>query len=301
MLAEMRYSGGNKGIVVKRILTVVIILLWVAVGYANKEIKVDLPGGATMVFVWIEPGTFAMGSLEIGPPTWHLVNERPQHEVRIAEGFYLGKYEITQAQWESVLGTRPWEGRDWVNEGAEYPAVYISWNDVQDLIHRLNETAEDSLYRLPTEAEWEWACRAGTTTQWYLGDDPASLEDYAWYMENATLANQTFAHEVGSKFPNAWGLCDMHGNVWEWCWDWYSEDYYSNSPSVSPTGPASGTQRVLRGGGFFVPAELVRSAVRSGAEPDFHWSGNLGARLLRMESRDTAIAPESWGKIKGDQ
>jgi formylglycine-generating enzyme required for sulfatase activity len=284
----------------KRILIFTSVLVWVAIGYANEEITVDLPGGETMEFVWIESGTFAMGSLEVGPPNWHLVNERPQHEVRITEGFYLGKYEVTQEQWESVLGTQPWRGQDWVTEGAEHPAVYISWDDARDLIRRLNEAAEDFLYRLPTEAEWEWACRAGTTTQWHFGDDPARLEDYAWYMDNTTLANQTFAHAVGIKLPNAWGLYDMHGNVWEWCQDWYSEDYYFDSPSVDPGGPATGTQRTLRGGGFFIPAELARSAVRSGADPDFHWSGNLGARLLRMGPRNTAIAPESWGKIKAD-
>ena len=134
------------------------------------ELTVDLPGGATMKFVRIEPGTFMMGS-----------NEWPQqHQVTISKGFYLGKYEITQAQWQDVMGTTPWDGQRNVQNSPNHPAVYISWNDVQAFVHQLNQVAGDSLYRLPTEAEWEYACRAGTTTRWSFGDDESLVEDYAW-------------------------------------------------------------------------------------------------------------------------
>jgi len=157
----------------KRMRIVALLLTWVSVGYANEEIIVDLPGGATMAFVWIEPGTFTMGSPSSEPGRWD--DEGPQHEVTISRGFYLGKFEVTQGQWQAVMGTRPWAGESYVRENPNHPAVYISWNDVQAFIQKWNEAAEDSLYRLPTEAEWEYACRAGSVTRWSFGDDESQL------------------------------------------------------------------------------------------------------------------------------
>ena len=136
---------------------------------ANPEITVDLPGGATMDFVWIEPGTLLMGAPD--SDRYAAPAQKPQHEVTITRGFYLGKYEITQGEWEAVMGTRPWWRRGYVRENPDHPAVYISWNDVQGFVQRLNEAAGEELYRLPTEAEWEYACRAGTTTRWSFGED----------------------------------------------------------------------------------------------------------------------------------
>jgi len=244
-----------------------------------EMITVDLPGGATMEFVWIAPGTFMMGSPDSEEGRWD--NEGPQHEVTISRGFYLGKYEFTQGQWESVMGTGPWSGRSPVQETPSHPAVYLSWNDVQRLVHALNEAAGDSLYRLPTEAEWEYACRAGTTTRWSFGDDESRLGDYAWYSENAWNVGEDYAHQVGAKLPNPWGLYDMHGNVWEWCQDWSAP--YTSENQVDPTGPETGptSSRIARGGDFSPDARSTRSATRG----NFWYAGrsnDLGARLLRL-------------------
>ena len=145
-------------------------------------------------------------------------------------------------------------------------------------IHVLNEAEGDSLYRLPTEAEWEYACRAGTETRWSFGDDVSQLKDYAWYHDNAWDIGEQYAHPVGTKLPNPWGLYDMHGNVWEMCQDWYG--IYPNEYQIDPTGPASGSDRVLRGGYFGHSPQHARSAVRYFTHPSSDSFG-FGARLLR--------------------
>ena len=236
---------------------------------------ISLLGGATMEMVWIEPGTFTMGS----PATeeGRMEAEGPQYEVTISTGFYLGKYEITQGQWEAVMGTTPWTGHDWVVSTPNHPAVLISWRDVQAFIRRLNESARSELYRLPTEAEWEYACRAGTETRWSFGEIKSDLRDYAWYFDNTW--NERYGHAVGQKRPNPWGLYDMHGNVSEWVWDWYSSHYYNSSPSVDPQGPSTGSDRVIRGGNFGIFLQHVRSAYRAGYSPS-NRSVAVGARLL---------------------
>jgi len=246
-------------------------------GEIGETITVELPGGATMEMVWIEPGTFMMGSpmSEEGRNS----DEGPQHQVTISQGFYLGKYELTQGQWEAVMWTTPWVGQERVIPNPNHPAVYISWNDVQAFIHELNEAVGDSLYRLPTEAEWEYACRAGTATRWSFGNDEDRLRDYAWYMDNARAIGEDYAHSVGTKLPNPWGLYDMHGNVYEWVQDWYGS--YSSSARVDPTGPASDSTRVLRGGRFLTRARHARSAGRHNLSPIYQGIG-IGARLLRM-------------------
>ena len=239
-----------------------------------------LPGGALLDMVWIEPGTFMMGSPDTEPDREG--DEEPYHEVTTTRGFHLGKVEITQEQWESVMGTHPWSGQDHVKDGPNYPAVYISWNNVQAFIAKLNEEEGTSVYRLPTEAEWEYACRAGTTTKWSFGDDESQLGQYAWYHDNAWDAGQQHAHEVGTKLPNPWGSYDMHGNVWEWCEDWYDADYYGVSPSIDPPGPASDSHRVLRSGDFAYHAQRVRSASRYYDWPSYR-ANYIGARLLRQD------------------
>ena len=244
----------------------------------DAEIEVELAGGATMEFVWIEPGTFTMGSPE--SYTDARDEEKPQHEVTISQGFYLGKFEITQGQWEAVMGSMPWSGQSFVQSNPNHPAVYISWDDVQEFIQRLNEVAGEELYRLPTEAEWEYACRAGTTTRLSFGDDESQLGDYAWYRDNACGVGECYGHAVGTKWPNPWGLYDMLGNVFEWCQDWYADDYYSGSPSVDPLGPASGFYRVVRGITINATAQVARSAIRGRFDPPYIGFG-IGARLLR--------------------
>jgi len=187
-----------------------------------------------MEMVWIQPGTFVMGS-----PTsesGHIFDEAPQHEVTISQGFYLGKYEITQAQWEAVTDMRPWSAKTFVREGPNYPAAYISWDAAQAFVGIANAAAGDSLYRLPTEAEWELDARAGTVTTWPFGDDESQLTDFAWYKLNACDVGECYAHEVGTKQATAGGLFDMHGNVFEWVQDRYSSFYYTSSASVNPQG-----------------------------------------------------------------
>lgn len=192
-----------------------------------------------------------------------------------SEGFWMGKYEVTQGQWKAVMKTTPWAGRANVRpDSSDHPAVYISWENVQEFIRRLNEVGS-GVYRLPTDLEWEYACRAGTTTRWSFGDDESQLTDYAWYKDNARDVGEDYAHRVGTKRANPWGLYDMHGNVREWVQDWYG-DY-----SSSPTGPSSGTYRVLRGGGFNNYAQRVRSAYRGYGSPGAN-NADLGFRLLRQ-------------------
>ena len=244
---------------------------------SGEDPTFSLPGGATMEMVWIEPGTFMMGSPEDEPGRYD--REGPQHEVTISRGFWLGKHEITQTQWERVMGTCPWVRKAWAREDPNHPAVYISWNDVQAFIAKLNEAEEAEVYRLPTEAEWEAACRAGTTTRWSFGDDEGKLRHYAWYWDNSWNAGEKYAHAVGTKRPNPWGLYDMYGNVWEWVQDWYG--VYSSSSQIDPMGPASGSSRVYRGGSFINSARGVRSAVRYGSSPDL-CGGAVGARLVRQ-------------------
>ena len=230
-------------------------------------------------FVWIEPGTFMMGSPS--GERGRFSDEGPLHEVEISRGFWLGKYEVTQGEWEAVMGTTPWSGESYVQEHPSHPAVYISWDDVQAFIERLNASAGEALYRLPSEAEWEYACRAGSTTRWSFGDDESQLTHYAWYEDNAEDVGEDYAHAVGTKRANAWGLYDMHGNVDEWVQDWYDGDYYNSSPRVDPLGPSSGSARVFRGGSFGVAAQYVRSAIRYGNSPGLR-GGGIGARLLRI-------------------
>ena len=244
----------------------------VVAGMPSFEGTVELPGGASMEFVWIEPGVFQMGS-NTGREA-----ERPMHEVEISRGFWLGKYEITQGQWKSVMDKEPWSGRDRVESNPSHPAVIISWDEVQEFIRRLNAAAGKDLYRLPTEAEWEYACRAGTQTRWSFGDDESLLTNYAWYHGNNFPTKGSKA--VGGKLPNPWGLYDMHGNVWEWVQDWWDEEYYNRSNREDPRGPTSGPGRVIRGG-HFGHIDGVRSAYRH-----FHYSDSrsytIGVRLLRI-------------------
>lgn len=272
------------------------------------EITVELPGGAMVEFVWIEPGTFAMGSTDDQEQLlrdkgmWNEVfkDEHPSREVTISQGFYLGKYEITQGQWERVMGSQPWSGLQLVQANPDHPAVYITREDVQAFIRTSNEAAGEELYRLPTEAEWEYACRAGTTTLWSFGDDENQLQDYAWYEASAWSAGLEYAQPVGTRKPNPWGLYDMHGNVFEWVLDWYGANYYGRAPGTDPTGPAAGFGYVMRGGCFGADARDVRSASRIWKPPGTHTYA-IGARLLRVgpEIR-SPVPPESWGRIKSD-
>jgi sulfatase modifying factor 1 len=235
----------------------------------------------SMTLNLIPAGTFMMGSPagEAGR-----ANDESRHKVTISCRFYMATTVVTQWQWKSVMGSEPWKG--WiqfmrlVNIGPNYPATYVSWDDAGLFCQMLSER-EGKTYRLPTEAEWEYACRAGTETAWSFGDDENKLGDYAWYDKNTIDIDESYAHQVGRKKPNAFGLYDMHGNVDEWCHDYYGEDYYNKSPEKDPMGPHWGRRHVYRGGGFMSGSELmVSSATRDRGDAD-HRYFDCGFRLVR--------------------
>ncbi len=181
------------------------------------------------------------------------------------KGYYMGKYTVTQKEWEAVMDTRPWKGKTFAREGADYPATYISWNDCQELVSRLNSKEGRKIYRLPTEEEWEHGCRAGSRTKYCFGDDAGQLGDYAWYAENAFGVGEKYAHKVGQKKPNQWGLYDMHGNIWEWT-------------STVADNAADGSRHVSRGGALNTPVHRILSNYRFKSEGRY---GSLGVRLVR--------------------
>ena len=231
-----------------------------------------------MKFVYIRPGSFVMGSLsgESGRG-----GDETQHRVSLTKGFYLQATEVTQGQWEQVMGSRPWSGKNYVRENANNPASYVSWNNCQAFIRKLNGMEGSSEYRLPTETEWEYACRAGSGKRFCFGNSDGQLGGYAWYDENTDSAGETYGHGVGTKKPNAWGLYDMHGNVWEWCQDWYGD--YPSGSVIDPKGPSSGAYRVYRGGSWGSEAGGCRSADRNRNELSSRFV-ILGFRLAAAQS-----------------
>ncbi len=179
-----------------------------------KEVAVDLGGGVNLDLVLISAGSFTMGSTRADK--YAIGDERPSHRVQISKPFYLGKYLVTQQQWKAVMGNNPSQF-----QGLTNPVDNVSWNDCQKFLKTLNGKVGGGSFSLPTEAQWEYACRAGSTTRYCFGDKESQLGDYAWYEDN----NGNKTHPVGQKKPNAWGLYDMHGNVWEWCADWFDDEY----------------------------------------------------------------------------
>ena len=232
----------------------------------------------------IPAGEFLMGSAEspallakeYDSELEYFAVEHPQHRVRITKPFYLGVHEVTQEQWKRVMGSRPWSGEKRVKEGADYAAMFIGWGDAMEFCRKLS-SKEGQTYHLPTEAQWEYACRAGTTTRYSFGDDASDLSSYAWFAENTRGVGKEYAHRVGQKRANPWGLHDMHGNVSEWCQDWFAEDYFEKSQTEDPAGPNTGSFHVFRGGSWVNPPRNCRSADRHGARTDY-WT-NLGFRV----------------------
>jgi formylglycine-generating enzyme required for sulfatase activity len=219
-----------------------------------------------MEFVLIPAGTFQMGSKDANAYD----DQKLVHQVTISKPFYLGKYEVTQAQWQAVMVDKPSNFK-----GETLPVANVSWGQVQEFIRKLNAREQGTKYRLPTEAEWEYAARAGTTTAYSFGDDERQLAEYAWYSANAG----NMAHAVGQKKPNPWGLYDMHGNVWEWVQDWYGP--YTAGNAVDPAGPPSGSHRVGRGGSWYCGARHCRSADRRHCYAPGARYAYSGFRLLR--------------------
>ncbi|MDT7781309.1 MAG: hypothetical protein QOC99_3821 [Acidobacteriota bacterium] len=263
-----------------------------AAGAANNAPAQPKPGTVVRTrsgieLVYIPPGSFMMGS-ENGE-----ANEKPVHRVTIREGFYMGRYEVTQAQWQAVIGNNP---SGFI--GDNLPVEQVSWDEAQKFIEKLNAMNDGFIYRLPSEAEWEYACRAGTT-----GDYAGDLDSMAWYGNNSGRQrldatgiertdhgnyvkrlndNDNHTHSVGQKQPNAFGLYDIHGNVWEWCEDWF-HDSYAGAPANGSAWLSGGEQkyRVLRGGSWINEANTIRSAFRSWNTPDYLYSIN-GLRVVAV-------------------
>jgi formylglycine-generating enzyme required for sulfatase activity len=247
-----------------------------------KELTVNVGKGIKLEMVLIPAGEFLMGSPDSDKGVFAAL-EKPQHRVRITKPFYLGKFLVTQEQWESVMGGNPSRIK-----GARNPVEQVSWDDCQLFLGKLKaKVGDQGKFVLPTEAQWEYACRAGSTTRYCFGDDESKLGDYAWY--DANSGGKT--HPVGEKKPNAWGLFDMHGNVWERCQDWYGN--YGAEAVTDPAGPATGSiivhgafgprrdsLRVTRGGGFCHVAVQCRSASRAdvSGEPIY----NQGFRVAQL-------------------
>lgn len=237
-----------------------------------------------MEFVLIPAGSFQMGSPDSDREARNF--EKPQHRVTLKQPFYLGRFEVTQTQWQAVMGSSPYaQGRS--NPYYDLPGMAeritrpdnpatVSWNDAQAFIARLNEREGHRRYRLPTEAEWEYAARAGTTTAYSFGDDARQLDRHAWHRENFQTGG---THPIGNKPPNPWGLYDVHGNVWEWVQDWYDPNYYARSSEADPQGPDRGTRKVVRGGSWHTTATSWRSAFRRYYEPDYRGI-SIGFRVL---------------------
>ena len=219
-----------------------------------------------MNFIYIKPGTFSMGSPYNEPGRR---DDEKQHRVTLTKGFYMQSTETTQAQWKAVMGENPSRFK-----GDDNPVENVSWDDVQDFIGFLNKKEGEGKYRLPTEAEWEYACRAGGRGLFSFGDSISGLGEYAWCGSNSMQKT----HPVAGKRPNAWGLYDMHGNVWEWCQD--RKGPYPSGSAVDPKGPESGSLRVFRGGGYYFIPAFCRSAFRNAFGPDFN-SDFIGFRLVK--------------------
>jgi formylglycine-generating enzyme required for sulfatase activity len=228
-----------------------------------KEMAIDLGDGVKMEFILIPNGSFMMGSDKLD-------NAKPAHRVTITKSFYFGKFEVTQEQWEKVMGNNPSKFK-----GAKNPVEQVSWEDCQKFLEALKEKVPSQTFRLPTEAEWEYACRARSKTEYSYGDSPDKLGDYAWFKDNS----QEQTHPVGQKKPNPWDLYDMHGNVREWCQDWHGE--YSAKSATDPTGPATGSNRVLRGGSWERNAMCSRSAFRFNYVASLRYS-DFGLRVVML-------------------
>jgi formylglycine-generating enzyme required for sulfatase activity len=222
--------------------------------------------GPKIKFVWCPPGRFVMGTEIVDRANQDRQSIEGPVEVVLTHGLWMSQSEITQSAWKRVMGTTPWDGRPNVVVGDNYPATFVSWNRALAFcgeFTRLERIAGrlpmDLEYSLPTEAEWEYACRAGTKTKYSFGNDETELGKHAWYSVNTR--HQRFAHPVSSRLPNAWGFVDMHGNVREWCLDAFSETLPGGDDPVIRTGTEGGDSRIVRGGGWM--ATYYYSAARN--------------------------------------
>ena len=268
---------GKKVFVRRHIVIFVLIAVWIG-GYLflfPKEPSHTPRFPDDFNWVDISPGTFIMGNSK------GYSYEKPAHQVTISKGFQMLSCEVTQSQWEEVMGKwdlNPYNDFEY-GIGDNHPIYSVSWNDCQLFSSRLNKLDTNYTYRLPTEAEWEYCCRAGRESDYSFGDDEEKIDMYAWY----GLNSKGKTHPVGEKLPNDWGLYDMHGNVCEWCQDWYDKYYYENSTNNDPQGPTSGSNRVFRGSNWNqMDVKFSFSSRRNGESPDAVFI-IIGFRLVRGE------------------
>jgi formylglycine-generating enzyme required for sulfatase activity len=225
-------------------------ILFMAISALAQEGKYTNSLG--MEFVLIPSGSFVMGGDKNFEEAYD--NELPKHKVTISKPFYLGAYEVTQTQWIAVMGANPSHFKERDN-----PVDSVSWEDVQKFISKLNDKEKTIKYRLPTEAEWEYAARAGDVRTYTFGDDATAFKEYSWLKQNSRAKS----HPIGEKLPNKWGLYDMCGNVFEWVQDLYADNYNINQNAVDPKGSEYGSNRVFRGGSWYLMAKEARVALRS--------------------------------------
>lgn len=221
---------------------------------AGSPVSLDLGGDVFLDMAWIPDGEFIMGSLKGDR------DERPPRRVVITKGFWISRREITQAQWERLMGGNP---SRFAEGGKDAPVEMVSWDDAQSFLLRLTRMFPGRVFRLPSEAEWEYACRAGSDGEYYTGEREADLLRAAWTKRNSGGSPRITAW----KMPNAFGLYDMLGNLWEWCEDYYDSGYYKQGPSSDPPGPSSGKARAIRGGAWTRPEEDCRAASRHDLPP----------------------------------
>jgi len=229
----------------------------------KPTLQVEIGRGATMDFVLVPRGSFVMGG-DAGA-----ADEKPAHRVVITRPFYLAKHPVTQQQWETLMGTNPSKFKE-----GKAPVEEVSWDECVEFLRKLDEHSPGPKFALPTEAQYEWACRGGATTKWFFGDDESALGEYAWFSSNA----KGRTHAVAAKKPNAYGLYDMLGNVWEWCADWYGA--YAADAQTDPVGPAGGVKRVYRGGSFGSKATTARPGARGQNAPEKRFE-SVGFRPAR--------------------
>ena len=241
----------------------------------GPELTLELPGGVTMKLLRIGAGKFLMGAPDAGED----VDTVPQHEATVGRPFYLAQTEVTQAQWQAVMRTRPWAGQGRVRAGPQYPATHVSWSDARRFCRLLSRITHRTM-RLPSERQWEYACRAGSSGRYCFGDEEARLGEYAWCSGNASDAGEAYAHAVAGRKPNAWGLYDMHGNVWEWC--------------AGPSAGESPERVAIRGGSWSAGSRYCRSASRAWCSPN-GLSYDIGFRVAA--AAEQASAPGRDGPV----
>ena len=267
-------------------IVVAAFLLWPSTSPPTSgavEPRRTLANSIGMTLVYIEPGTFVMGAPS-GEEKWN-EHEEPTHRVTITQGFYIGAYEVTQQQYEKVMGTN----HSHFSKGGDYPVERVSWEHAVTFCKKLS-AKEGKTYRLPTEAQWEYACRAGTATPFAFGDtistDQANYKGTSTYGNAPQGAYRECTTPVGTFRPNAWGLYDMHGNVYEWCQDWYAKDAYAKLPRTDPRGPSGGKFRVKRGGSWQHDPIRCRSADRTMAHPAEHCTYDTGFRVVLVPTHE---------------